>query len=209
MRVVKRKRYQPSIKEIYEQAKLTPVLVVIGGSHSYRMDNPQNIDYFGYHIEENDDITIGGGQWRGRYWNTTEPEIIPRIRTFGIDSIVPRLRGDLGDEAAMYCMDNWIWHTAILETEQARQFRTTWVYPFLNPVFAIHYAQYAKALYIAYNNIKPGKIWDQILRIALTAKHLASTGELNCDFRWLKYKYDSNTLEYMVQLLEEIIGQVT
>lgn len=210
MKLGKRKRYQPSVSEIYEQAGLTPILVVIGGSQSYGHDNPQDTDYYGYHDENTpEDIIIGGEYWRGPYWNTTEPELIPRIRTFSISTVTARLRGDMADEDAMYCMDNWIFHTAVLETDESKSFRAAWVIPFFTKVFAQYYARSAKGFYTSSMNVREGKLWERAIRTALTAKHLDATGELECNVRLLKDKYGTNQSEHVVQLMTEITGLVS
>ncbi|MFW9968191.1 MAG: hypothetical protein ACFFEA_13635 [Candidatus Thorarchaeota archaeon] len=156
-----------------------------------------------------DDVIIGGEYWRGKYWNTTEPELIPRIRTFSIDTVVEILSGVFGEEKAMYCMDNWIHDKPVLESKDARMFRDAWVRPLLSKAFAVNYAKMAIRFHNSSLNHQGNKLWNRSLRMALTAKHLNETGELECRFGVLKSIYGVTQLEHVNQLFVEITGLVS
>lgn len=188
-------KYLPPVESLYNQIGLTPVLMVLGGSQSYGHDHPQDEDYFGYHTGEEGVVHTKGDH--------------RKLRTVHIDSVAPALDGERGFFDAMYYMDNWMFHKPVFETDEAMTLRETLVRPYLTPDFAKFYAQSALEFHSASKNNQQGKVWDRAVRMALTAKHLAETGELECNVGILKDKYDSGDIEHVFQLFEEITGLIT
>ena len=186
------KTYLPPIESLYNQIGLTPVLIVLGGSQSYGHDHPQDEDYFGYHTGKEEVLHTKGDH--------------RKLMTVHINSLSSTLDGEKGFFNAMYYMDNWMFHKPVFETNEAITVRDALVRFYLTPNFAKFYAQSALEFYSASKNMQHGKIWDRAIRMALTAKHLSKTGELECNVGILKDKYDSSTLEHVIQLFEEITG---
>jgi len=178
---------EATILKMYEEAKLTPMLVVVGGSYTFNCDTESSdYDYFGYHVGEPDQIHVG--DMNGEY-----------ITSRSFDKVMDYLTGDT-DSLAVFTMTNWLWATVLYESEVATSYRPT----------VTEYLTASKARFVdiimktAFRTaalcLKPDGDFDKVLstkfnnaiHLALVAHHLEQTDILWCDYENLKLTYDIN-----------------
>jgi predicted nucleotidyltransferase len=161
---------------------MTLVLVVLGGSRSYSTSHvDSDLDYFGYFKEESTVVR--------KYRTTHEVEgetVRVSFTCWPLSRVEECLRGN-GSKwfDAMYTLENWLWHTPIIETDDARIFREDVVRPYLTSEFAVNYDE---------EGIDEFCSLEQKHRLMLSRHHLVQTGELLCDFSSLVEMYPEMVL---------------
>lgn len=172
----------------YEYAELTPVLVVLGGSHAFNhYDGERDYDYFGYHIEDTERPPTG-------VITKVKHEIFGTfiITSYPINQIMPMIFNKNHPILLNNTFTDWLCGITIFESPLAISIRNDITSLLTTYSDAILDALEDVSKMYSYNGGKsemPIKIYNRAKRLYLTALHFKKTGQFNCDFISLNNEY--------------------
>lgn len=183
------------ILSAYDNMGLTPVLVVLSGSHSFgHFDGERDYDYFGYHDEETEKSPISI-----KSSIDTEKFGIITIQSYPISDVIHMILDQSDPTQSHYILANWLWDTPVYETEKAVSKREHEIRSLLLSQRDVILQSLEKSSEMFNGrNTMTTKLYSRAKRIQFTAMHLRNTGEFNCDFQFLKETYGSKIGEHSV-----------
>lgn len=171
----------------YENAELTPILVVLGGSRSFNHhDSERDYDYFGYHLEETGNSAVS-------VITTIEDELfgVQHIQSYPVSRIIPMIFNIDDSTQSQHTLTNWLWNSSIFESKSAISIRDDKIIPLLTTEceMIIKLLEDSSKIHSDSASETTIKIHNRARRIHLTAVHLERTGKFNCDINFLDNKY--------------------
>lgn len=179
------------ISDLYVAENLTPVFVTLTGSHGMNMPNPQDHDYWGYHVED-------------------EPRTVMLFKdattsflSISLSNIQPYIDGDFGSKHAMWTVDTWFGFTPIYTKDPEYTDTRALILSKVDEDFWHHYTRMAMIMFRRYKATDVDKWRIRGLRMLLTVKYYWDYSSVVCDWPTLDAEYNIDTPTKLKTLQDE------